>query len=355
MSVTFGSSEHASSECTPNSSSMAEADQLVTSMEDEFWKSFMPAGTASSAEMAVDQSAGRKPDETQGPKDDDGRGGKWAKDNRKGKGRTQQSEKADRWRSDDGHGRGGGGGRWPSKEKEYRGTWRESEVDGVKRQLASVQRLLLRHEDAINTQKAEYSFVLHLRINVPSTIVPSLSKARTGWHALRQEKPAEVTRPMRVALWTCGLQEWLARLVALPSVPATQTGVEKLGWFDIQKNAFLYVQWHAESQQLVTDQTKEAIPYEQGKTMLQELIKVSVSAGVIARFFPTRPLAAEMRGESVTFLLQLCARGNEAEKAHEILGVFCGSACSLLIGMQVKPDRGTRNGLAQAISKEIPA
>ena len=86
--------------------------------------------------------------------------------------------------------------------------------------------------------------------------------------------------------------------------------------------------------------------------MLQELIRVSVSAGVIARFFPTRPLVAEMRGESVTFLLQLCARGLDAEKAHELLDVFCGSACSLLIGMQVKPDRGTRSGLAQAISKE---
>ena len=88
--------------------------------------------------MAVDQSAGRKPDETQDTRDDDGRGGKWAKDNQKGKGRTQQPEKSDKWKSEDGHGRGGGSGRWQFKDKDNRGSWRESEVDGLKRQLASV-------------------------------------------------------------------------------------------------------------------------------------------------------------------------------------------------------------------------
>ena len=57
----------------------------------------------------------------------------------------------------------------------------------------------------------------------------------------------------------------------------------------------------------------------------------------------------------MTFLLQLCTRGADAEKAHDIMNTFCGSACSLLVGMQVKQDRGVRSGLAQAISKEIPA
>ena len=151
------------------------------------------------------------------------------------------------------------------------------------------------------------------------------------------------------------LQEWLARLVSLPAVLETIAGLEKLGWYDGTNKVFPYLKWNAETQQLVADSTKTSFSYEQGQTMLQELIRVSVSAGVIARFFPTRPLAAEMRGESVTFLLQLCARGLDAEKAHELLDVFCGSACSLLIGMQVKPDRGTRSGLAQAISKELPA
>ena len=159
---------------------------------------------------------------------------------------------------------------------------------------------------------------------------------------------------MRVALWTCVLQEWLARAVALPAVPETIAGLEKLGWYDSAKAAFPYVKWKADSQLLVADAGKEALPLEQCKEMLQELIKTSVATGVIARFFPTRRLAAEMRGESITFLLQLSVRGADADKAHEILDIFCGSACSLLIGMQIKPDRGVRSGLAQAISKEIP-
>ena len=334
---------------------MTAAEPLVAAMEDEFWKSFMPAGATPTEEMAVDQSAGRKPEEASGHKEDDGRGGKWAKDNQKGKGRTQYADKTDKWASEDGQGRGGGGGRryQSEREKEYKWSdrsWKESEIEGLKRQLASAQRLLLRHEDAINTLKAEHSYVLHLRINIPSTIVPSLSKARAGWHALRSEKPAEVTRPMRVTLWTCLLQEWLARLVALPSVPETIAGLDKLGWFDSQKNEL-----KADQQQLGEDPARTPLPYEQGKGLLQELIRVSVSSGVIARFFPTRPLAAEMRRESVTFLLQLCTRGADAEKAHDILNTFCGSACCLLVGMQVKQDRGVRSGLAQAISKEIPA
>ena len=39
---------------------MTDAEPLVTSMEDEFWKSFMPAGAATTEAMAVDQSAGRR-------------------------------------------------------------------------------------------------------------------------------------------------------------------------------------------------------------------------------------------------------------------------------------------------------
>ena len=99
---------------------------------------------------------------------------------------------------------------------------------------------------------------------------------------------------------------------------------------------------------------KAPLAYDKCKSMLQELIRVNVGVGVIARCFPTRPLAAEMRGESVTFLLQLCVRGAEAEKPHEVLDMFCGSACSLMVGTQIKPDKGTRSGLAQAISKDIP-
>ena len=85
------------------------------------------------------------------------------------------------------------------------------------------------------------------------------------------------------------LQEWLARLVALPSVPETMSGMEKLGWFDGAANAFPYLQWKAESQQLVVDPAKTPIPYEQGKTMLQELHQGQCECG---RDCPLLPDAA---------------------------------------------------------------
>ena len=274
---------------------------------------------------------------------------------------SEGQNKDDRWASDTGHGRGNGNGNGrkygsdQDKDSKWRGRqWREDDTETLKRQLASVQRLLMRREDTLNILNGEHSYVMHMRINIPSSTAPSLSKARIGWHTLRNEKPQEVTRPMRVTLWTCVLQEWLARVVSLPAVQETISGLEKLGWFDSTKAAFPYLKWQADSQQLVPDESKEPLPLDKCKEMLQELIKASVATGVIARFFPTRPLAAEMRGESVTFLLQLSVRGADAERARELLDIFCGSACSLLIGMQIKPDRGTRSGLAQAISKEIP-
>ena len=345
---------------------MTEPDALVSSSEDNFWRSFMPAGTAAPEAMSVDQSGqatgAQKAEGGQVPTEDDkgdSRGGKWVKDNQKGKGRTQQGGPSEKWATSGGQGRGSGNGRRSGQDKDkdskwYGRQWHEDETESLKRQLASVQRLLMRHEDAINVLKAEHSYVLHMKINIPSSIVPSLSKARAGWHALRSEKPQEITRPMRVTLWTCVLQEWLARLVALPSVPETMENLEKLGWYIQAKNEFPYLQWKADTQQLVPDTGKTPLPYEQSKAMLQDLIRVSVSAGVISRFFPTRPLAAEMRGESVTFLLQLCMRGDDSQRAHEVLNAFCGSACSLVVGMQIKPDRGVRSGLAQAISAEIP-
>ena len=89
---------------------MADADALVTSNEDNFWRNFMPAGTAASDAMAVDQSGQQNAeggtDTSQAANatvSDDGRGGKWAKDNQKG--RAQQGNKDDKWESDAGHGR----------------------------------------------------------------------------------------------------------------------------------------------------------------------------------------------------------------------------------------------------------
>ena len=256
---------------------MTETDALVSSSEDNFWRSFVPAGATAPEAMSVDQAgqttSARKAEDGPAPAAEDkgdSRGGKWAKGNQKGKGRTQHGDSSEKWASDGGQGRGSGNGRRSGQDRDkdsrwYGRQWHEVETESLKKQLASVQRLLMRHEDAINILKAEHSYVLRMKINVPSSIVPSL---RAGWHALRSEKLQEISRPMRVTLWTCVLQEWLARLVALPSVPETMESLGKLGWCSQAENAFPYLQWKADTQQLVQDTTAGPMIYGAHKSFI---------------------------------------------------------------------------------------
>lgn len=81
--------------------------------------------------------------------------------------------------------------------------------------LQILGRLVLKHEDAINTQLSESQFVLHMQIGAGS-IVPQLLELSQKWHQEQAKK-----QPLRHVLARAMIQELLNRLTQLSRSPTT--------------------------------------------------------------------------------------------------------------------------------------
>ena len=69
--------------------------------------------------------------------------------------------------------------------------------------MTLMQKLVLRHEDSINLLKLEYSFVAHMKLNVPASVVHMLYVAADGWRKVKAQEPQKLDRPMRKSLFVC--------------------------------------------------------------------------------------------------------------------------------------------------------
>ena len=194
---------------------------IVTPSEEEFfWKTYMRAGIASAASDAnmdskQDGDSTAVGDSANGHKEDD-RGGKWARDQgQRGKGRNSgrgggsytqyenpTKKKDQRW--------GYGGSDWGSQEKV---------IADLKRQIQALQKCTLRREDSIQILRQEVSFVVFLRAGVDASIVGPLADARAAWSRQKEQNPQSLTKPMRSTMFSCWMNELLARAIGLPSKP----------------------------------------------------------------------------------------------------------------------------------------
>ena len=71
-------------------------------------------------------------------------------------------------------------------------------------------------------------------------------------------------------------------------------------------------------------------------------------------FCPTRPLAAELRGQSITFLCSVANRSGPSHQLHAALQTLCSSASCQVVGMAIKPERLARSPLANALARHLP-
>ena len=122
----------------------------------------------------------------------------------------------------------------------WRGDGRSGQGDSSDRDLRDVyyvlqlmQRLLLRHEDSINLLKVESSFVMHMKLNVPSSVVSMLYAAANSWREVKLAEPTKLDRPMRAALLYCLFMELKTRLEAVAEKPEDLERMSKLGWITL--------------------------------------------------------------------------------------------------------------------------
>ena len=303
--------------------------------------------------MAVAQHQQQEPNSGGDANELDGRGGKWAKE-QSGRGKGRNS------------GRGGGAPAIEDssrrKDHKWSQNWNQSwgkddgrdsdrqTIQDLRRQINALQKLALRHEDAIGTLRAESSFVCFLRCGVDASVIEPLAQARAAWARQKETAPESLTKPMRAVLFQCLLTELLARAVGMQE--ETQDKLAQMGWFDKTGQNWQYLKWSPSLRKLEVD-TKPPVPRQVAQDVLQEVLKLSHEEGAIARFYPARPMQPDLKGEALALLLQFPLRGETADGLVSHMHLLCGLAVTQLCACQFRPDRGQRSGLAVAISKDV--
>ena len=243
------------------------------------------------------------------------------------------------------------GAKWDSSSRQS--TWApdDAELEAVKAAIAQMQRLILRHEDAINLQRIETSYVAHMRISTPEAIVTAVYKTAAAWKHAKENNPESLNKPLRATLVTCVFLELRNRVANLtPDQIGTLT---ELNWYEESTSTWRYVKWSPEHKKLVRDEDRAGITTAEILKTLDNILRAAPMTNAVARFHPTRPLAQEMSGETVTFLMQFGNHNDHAEKLCACVDQLCSLSVTQLIGLGVKPDRLRRSNLANQIASSF--
>ncbi|OLQ08728.1 LINE-1 retrotransposable element ORF2 protein [Symbiodinium microadriaticum] len=230
------------------------------------------------------------------------------------------------------------------------------EIKEMQRAISMMQRLALRHEDSINLMKLEFSFVAHMRLNIPASVVHMLYVAADGWRKLKAQEPQKLDRPMRTSLFVCFFAELKTRIQALDKRQDDVDKMAELGW--LVKGVpvtWQFLKWDGATQRNVIDTTKPPLTNAEVLEHIDVLLANAVATNSLARFHPTRPLAEGMQGESIVFLIQVGNFGDACISIRSSLKALCHNAVLQLVATQLKTDRASRSTLANNIAASIRA
>ena len=104
---------------------------------------------------------------------------------------------------------------------------------------------------------------------------------------------------------------------------------------------------------MVADESRDSVPTGRAVEVLQDILRCSMDSSAVTRFFPTRPLTPELKGEAITMILQFALRGESSGRLIQHMHTLSGLAITQLCASQLRPERSQRSGLAVAISKEL--
>ncbi|CAE7619848.1 unnamed protein product, partial [Symbiodinium sp. KB8] len=224
--------------------------------------------------------------------------------------------------------------------------WKGGEMDYAKaiRELQYamelVQRLLLRHEDAALLARIESSFVMHMRLNVPASVVPMLFAAAGAWRKIKQEEPQKLDRPMRCSLLLCLFEELKTRMEKTVSDADQLSKLVELGWVSVGPPVtWNFLRWDGAQKRQIVDTTRP--PQSQAEVLmsLTSVQRLIPKQFVVGRFHPTRPMALEMKGDNLVFLLQTGQHGEAASEVRDHIRRLCYCSVWHLLACQLKEDR----------------
>jgi len=272
---------------------------------------------------------------SEGTENDSGRPSKWGKkDGGKGAWRPWNSGPKRQW------------------EPSSRGSGSTAQLDPrVQTFLTTMTRAVLRHEADLTLLRADTSFVLFIDISEHSCL-QLVKDSAANWQELFTA--GQVTIPLKTALMGCIVKTLRDKMETLQTDEEQQGRCRDAGWLKEGRTAldpaWVYHAWDPQAkQQIVAPQQPRS--HSELLKDLNTLAKFLPVEGVLLRFRSTKNLQDKLEGEVVPFMATMSLRMQAAHEVHEILCRLSRNACCKLLGMRIKPERGSRSQMSKTIEQ----
>ena len=216
-------------------------------------------------------------------------------------------------------------------------------IAALESQVRSLTRLALRHEDAIGLLRSEFSFVIHAKVDAPTSVVKTMFAMQQEWRTLKEKDPAKCTGPLRVALLGCLFRELQGRMDKL-----LQDEQLSKTWIDME-----WLRHNQETRRHEPEKMRPGLPVSVLREHIAEVAKNIPAPGALARYHPIRPLTANMAGESLVFLLQTGVGSDAAQSLCLHLKALIGHSITQLCAFTLQADKLQRSGFANQLSKGL--
>ena len=210
--------------------------------------------------------------------------------------------------------------------------------------------LVLRHETQSLIHKQDTAFVLFLKTDVENNLAVSTYQVGQKWHELKQHSPEELRMPMRATLFQHLLHEVKDRFEKMVASPSSRSTAVALDWMTTDETAINALKWDAEARKHVKDTTIQPIKINHPREALKEMVVACVEPGVVARYHATRKLAEQYRSPTLTMLLEVGLRTDEANLMWKRLVQLEKSGVWVASGVFLRRESMSRSGLAQRLA-----
>ena len=139
--------------------------------------------------------------------------------------------------------------------------------------------------------------MLHINSG-PHGILQPLIQASVKWNELRDQMKVDCS--LKSELFRVMLKETAARMEKFELTPDSIAAAEKANWVTTQPLTWLYQKWGPDAHLLVLDPSRQGIPHQEVKALLESMSEaLKQDPEALNQFTPKRKLVETMSGASV--------------------------------------------------------
>ncbi|CAE7241566.1 unnamed protein product, partial [Symbiodinium sp. KB8] len=169
--------------------------------------------------------------------------------------------------------------------------WKHAPGLDVEAAIYAMARLCLRQETELSELRQEKSFMLHINSG-PHGILKPLIQASVKWNELRDQMKVDCS--LKSELFRMTLKETAARMEKFEQTPDSIAAAEKANWVTTQPLTWLYQKWDPDAHLLVLDPSRQGIPHQEVKALLESMSEaLKQDPEALKQFTPKRKLGRD--------------------------------------------------------------